>query len=69
MSLYLNTPVNEAMAMPVSLVSQCFECKAFSDWRKNEEIKDKNQNAVISRLNEVIKGLNIVAKVSNRRRW
>ncbi len=69
LSLHMSTPLPDAMAMPISTVNALFECKAFSEWKKIEEAKEKTPSAIVIRLNEVIRGLNIVAKVSNRRKF
>jgi len=45
-----------------------FESKPFSDWRKSKESELKIQVSIINRINDVIRGLGIVAKVISGRR-
>jgi hypothetical protein len=62
LSLYTSTSINEALALPVSMATSIFESKAFDNWKQGKEAEAKTQSAIIGRLNEVIKGLGIVAK-------
>jgi hypothetical protein len=63
LSLYMSTSINEALELPASMASNIFESKAFENWKQGKESEAKTQGAIVGRLNEVIKGLGIVAKV------
>jgi hypothetical protein len=62
LSLYTSTSINEALELPTSVANKIFESKAFENWKQSKESEAKTQGAVVGRLNEVIKGLGIVAK-------
>lgn len=64
MTLYGSTPLPDALNLPQSVVSKFLSGKAFEDFRKGKEAELKMQAAIVGRLNEVIRGLGIVAKVS-----
>lgn len=67
LSLYTATPYTEALNLPPSQVREFFESQAFKDWKKSEESRIKINVAVVNRLNEVIRGLDILAKGLRRR--
>jgi hypothetical protein len=50
------------MAMTESDATEFFNGKSFKDWQKGREAEMKMQSAIVNRLNEVIRGLGIVAK-------
>jgi len=62
LSLYFNTPLDQALAMPVSTAQKVFKSRAFDNWKKYQEYEAKTQNAIVERINGVIKGLNVVVK-------
>jgi hypothetical protein len=55
-------PIHQAMAMTESDATEFFNGKSFKDWQKGREAEMKMQSAIVNRLNEVIRGLGIVAK-------
>jgi dimeric dUTPase (all-alpha-NTP-PPase superfamily) len=67
-SLYTSTSIAEAMALPVSVAEKVIACKSFDQWTKSKESEQKIQVAIINRLNDVIRGLGIVAKTISRTR-
>jgi len=50
--------------MPLSIADKAFKTKAFEGWKQTQEYEAKTQNAIIERLNTVIKAIGIVAKVT-----
>jgi hypothetical protein len=67
LSLHSSTSFNDALALPVSAASRFFESKTFADRQKERESEMKIHAAIVGRLNEVIRALGIVAKVSGGR--
>jgi hypothetical protein len=65
-SLYSATSINAALDLPVSIAAKIFESKAFEDWKKSRESEAKTQAAIVGRLNEVIRGIGILAKSGRR---
>jgi hypothetical protein len=61
-SLHTSTSINEALELPVSVAAKIFESKAFDNWKQSRESDSKAQSAMINRLNEVIRGIGILAK-------
>jgi hypothetical protein len=61
-SLHTSTSINEALELPVSVATKIFESKAFDSWRQSRESELKTQSAIVNRLNEVIRGIGILAK-------
>lgn len=49
--------------MPLSEAQALFDSKAFTDWRKGEEAKINLGVETVNRLNNVIKGLNVLIAV------
>jgi len=68
LTLYANTPITDAMAMTPSMAKAFFDGKPFSDWKRGREADAKLQAAIVNRLNEVIRGLGVVAKAVGGRR-
>jgi hypothetical protein len=66
LTLYTATSATDALAMPVSLASALFGSKSFDSWRKVRESEAKTQSALVDRLNEVIRAISILAKISAR---
>lgn len=56
------------MDMPKSTVEEFFDTKAFDNWRKQQENRDKNTVGICDRLNEVIRGCNAICKTVARTR-
>lgn len=63
LTLYSNTSLKDALAMTVSTGKIFLESTVFDDWKKTREAEMKVQAAVIDRLNGVIRGCNLVAKM------
>lgn len=59
--LYAHTPLTEALRVQPSVARAFFAGKAFSDWSKGQEAKAKLQEAVVSRLNDVIRACGAIA--------
>ena len=62
-SLYTSTSINEALHLPISIANGVFESNSFDGFRKLKENESKTQSAIVSRLNEVIRGIGILAKI------
>lgn len=60
-----NTPVNDALNLPVSVAKQRIDSKEFENWQKTKEAEFKNYAGMIERLNQVIVGINYVCKTVN----
>jgi hypothetical protein len=61
-TLYSATSINDALELPVSIATKIFESKSFDGWKKSRESDAKTQAAIVNRLNEVIRGIGILAK-------
>lgn len=66
-SLYSSTSINDAMQLPASMATKIFESKAFDGWKQGRESELKIQGAIISRLNDVIRAVIVVAKTIAKR--
>jgi hypothetical protein len=66
LTLYTATSATDALDMSVSLASALFESKSFDSWRKVREAEAKTQSAIVDRLNEVIRAISVLAKISAR---
>lgn len=67
LSLYFNTPLDNALNLPVSIAEKVLKTKAFDGWKQYREYEAKTQNAIIESINGVIKGQNNLAKMLSRR--
>lgn len=56
-------PLPQALMMSAGLASDFFQGKAFEDWRKRRDAEAKLGVATVERLNEVIRGVGVLAKV------
>src|SRR5450830_561341 len=61
-SIYCNQSYEAALKMTPSSVSDYFNSKAFTDWKKGKDAETKLQVAVIERLDGVIKSLHAIGK-------
>lgn len=69
LALYASTPLPAALGLPQSIAVDFFSGKPFEDWKKGREAEMKAQAGIAGRLNEVIRGLGVVASaVAGRRR-
>jgi hypothetical protein len=64
LTLYTATSAIDAFDMSVSLASALFESKSFDGWRKVRESEAKTQSAIVDRLNEVIRAISVLAKIT-----
>ena len=62
LSLYANTPIPDALSMPVSLAESFFKSKQFEDWGKSREAEAKAKAEIASRINGVIRAIGVLAK-------
>ncbi|SEN72871.1 hypothetical protein [Nitrosomonas marina] len=62
LSLYANTPMPDALSMPVSLAESFFKSKQFEDWNKSRESEAKAIDGIGARINNVIRAINALAK-------
>lgn len=67
LSLYFNTPITDALNLPVSLYEKILKTKAFEVWKENKLHDAKAVSGISERLNTVIKAINGVVKVISRR--
>ena len=58
----MNTPLNNALELPVSIADKVFKSKAYENWRKSKEGDYKLVKEVLDRLNSVITGTNNICK-------
>ncbi len=65
--LYANTSLSDAQNLTLTQVSAFFQSKSFKQWREGRDAEVKLQVGIAERLNSVIRGLNIVAKVAARK--
>ncbi|ALK30844.1 hypothetical protein [Burkholderia plantarii] len=68
LTLYSATSLNDAMAMPPSVVRAFFGGKPFEIWKQAREAEQKTQAAIVSRLNDVIRATGVVAKLMAKTR-
>lgn len=61
LTLYGNTPLQDALNLPRTVIERFLSGRCYEDWMRGKEAEMKSQAAIVSRLNEVIKGLNGVA--------
>ncbi len=63
LTLEAHTPLLQAMDVTPELAADFFNSKNYENWQKTREAEWKLQAAMIDRLNEIIRGTGIVAKV------
>lgn len=63
LTLEAHTPLPDTMNVTPSLAIEFFNSKNYESWQKTREAEWKLQAAVVDRLNEVIRGTGIVAKI------
>jgi hypothetical protein len=68
LTLHAHTPLPDALAVPMSDAARFFESKAWKDAMRAEEGKIKLQTAMLSGINEQIRGIGILVKAVARSR-
>lgn len=63
MALHGNTPYPLALRMGISEVADFFDSKAFSNYRKTQECRQKLHIANLGRFDAVIKGMGGLGKL------
>lgn len=63
LALYLNTPVPLASAMSISEGIEVLSCQVFTDHVKGLEARDKIQQFLFGRLDQIIKGLSSLGRL------
>ncbi len=63
LALYFSQDLIRAGRLTESEVVAVFESKSYDNWRKNRENRDKTMGALIKGVNNIIKGIGVLAKV------
>lgn len=63
LALYFNQDVSSSGQLTQSEVQALFESKSFDNWKKSRENEGKSMGALIKGINNVIKGLGVLAKI------
>lgn len=67
LALYGGTPLDRALSLSPSVAQAFLQGREFAAWTGAREADAKIQSAIVDRLNAVIRGLNVVARVGARR--
>lgn len=67
-ALYSHTSLPDAFNMAYSDISEFFEGKVYTDWRKSKESEMKLQAGIAERLNNVIRACGNIAKTLSVKR-
>ncbi len=67
LTLEANTPLLQALDVTPELAADFFSSKNYENWQKTREAEWKLQAAMVDRLNEIIRGEGIIAKITAKR--
>lgn len=68
LALYFKQDLITAGRLTQSEVIALFECPSYQNWKKSQENQSKGLSAIMSGINNVIKGLNMLGSVVGGRR-
>jgi len=63
LALYFGQDLVSSAALTQSEIKALFDTRTFDNWKKAQENRDKSVGALIKGVNNVIKGLGILAKM------
>jgi len=65
--LYAHTPLNQALALPVSVAQDFFQSQAFEQWKTTKETEMKLHAACVTGQNHVVQAIAGLARLLARR--
>lgn len=65
LALYFGQDLITAGRLTLTEVNALFESPSYQNWKKSQENQNKAASAVISGINNVIKGLNMLGKATS----